>query len=200
MMKSISLLFAMQWEDPIRHYFLFMAWYHRIIDTFFQNNLIRRLTQPNLYSSRRTSIRSDNNFDNNLDTIWDIENQISNQTPKSYGRRRTLSPVQDYMRRGSKWTIGNATIGSDSGSQQINVSMNPSGNHPPIRGLRPSQIEDIKRRRSSALLRKSLQFSDHSPYSVWPASRPRTQSSFQVSPIRRRTSPRLSTHFETTDF
>jgi len=42
---------------------------------------------------------------------------------------------------------------------------------------------DFPRRRSSALLRRSLMHADHSPMSVWPQARTRSDSRFQVTVV-----------------
>lgn len=42
---------------------------------------------------------------------------------------------------------------------------------------------DPRRRRSSAMLRRSLVASEHQPYSLWPQARPRSESRFAVTPV-----------------
>lgn len=44
-------------------------------------------------------------------------------------------------------------------------------------------IADPRRRRSSALLRRSLLTTEHQPRSLWPQARPRSDSRFSVLPV-----------------
>lgn len=57
------------------------------------------------------------------------------------------------------------------------------------RGLRPVEMEPQGRRKSSVALRRQLQESDHSPFSVWPSHSARpSPTQPEVSELRRRMS------------
>jgi hypothetical protein len=149
------------------------------------------LTQPALFGGkRRSSARP--STQSKVPRVWDIEREISRGMN---GRRYTISPGGDSLgkRRGSEW----GPRGSVDGSQVSDSSLT-------VRGLKPDELEIKDRRGSSALLRKSLQNSIHSPFSIWPSNqlRPRSPSAILDQNIRRRTSftPKLQTHTESTGF
>jgi hypothetical protein len=149
------------------------------------------LTQPTLYGSkRRSSARP--STQPKIPRVWDIEREISRGMN---GRRYTISPAGDSLgkRRSSEWGPRSSVDDSQASDSSLTV-----------RGLKPDELEN--RRGSSALLRKSLQNTIHSPFSIWPSnqSRPRSPSAIldQNQNIRRRTSftPKLQTHPESTGF
>jgi len=59
------------------------------------------------------------------------------------------------------------------------------GDNQPLNDMNRMVATDRQRRRSSALLRRTLQTSDHSPYSVWPSARisPANTPRFVVTPV-----------------
>jgi len=81
----------------------------------------------------------------------------------------------------------------------LNISSNIQPNYD--RALSSYEMDNMYRRRNSALLRRTLQESEHSPYSIWPSNfrrptlsaRPNTPPSSVNASMRRR---RLSTHHE----
>ncbi len=134
--------------------------------------MTRRLTQPALYGFRRKSSAKPSPKPQ-FRQLWDIEKEISQEIT---GRRNTVNPIAESISRRK------ASEGSTDASTQSSIN---STN----RGLKPDQIEPRDRRGSSELLRKSLQNSIHSPYSVWPGSHDRflSPSAAQHQLIRRRT-------------
>ena len=126
---------------------------------------LRRLTNGSIYR-RKSSINPVSS-----QAVFDVESAAGRTTPTRAGRF-----FVNKMRRGSRWTKSPAdsvtnsitslnTTGVDTIPMRRPLSSTSSAN----RGLRPEELD--KGRRSSVLLQKSLRGSDHSPFSLWPASR-----------------------------
>ncbi|XP_074602663.1 uncharacterized protein LOC141856278 isoform X2 [Brevipalpus obovatus] len=133
------------------------------------NNLLRRLTQSNIYGRRKSS------------TAQGISNLAFVMGANEGGNRYSISP---------QGKDGQADDGDSNYNQTVNSESSIT------RGMRLEELEPRGRRKSSVLLRRQLQESDHSPFSVWPtnSSRPPNNSvgRFQVSEVRRRMSSLVS--------
>lgn len=159
---------------------------------------MRRLTQPAIYAW--TQSRNSDATTRSASPVG-IE-ELSIEGNMSGKRRYTFSPVKDAVeKRRSKSEERRPTLYFNSKTHSNSIS----GTIPTTRGLKPSEIEDKKRRRSSVLLRKSLQYSDHLPYSIWPANLAARSDSVSAAPPsgprKRRVTyaPNLQTHFEASD-
>jgi hypothetical protein len=103
------------------------------------------------------------------------------------GRRHSLYPPGmstlplDGDRRGS--TIHSTGTGARRGSTVLQASMARRTSAFCLKVPEATGPDAMQRRRSSAMLRKSLQATDHLPYSVWPQARPRSDSRFTVTPV-----------------
>ena len=107
-------------------------------------------------------------------------------------RRYTVTPARDMLNeRNNRMNNIESPI--------LNISSNIQPNYD--RGMSSYEMDEMHRRRNSALLRRTLQESDHSPYSIWPSTfrrptlsaRANTPPSSTNASMRRR---RLSTHHE----
>ncbi|RWS05082.1 hypothetical protein B4U79_08841 [Dinothrombium tinctorium] len=141
----------------------------------YQANMIRRLTQANIRKSGRAN---SNVSREDINEIWDVEKSVTK-------KGRSFSVYPPSRRKDSKWNIDQiSTQDSTIGSNQRNSLAELS-----VRGLKPSEIEARDRRRSSVAFRRTLQDSEHSPFSMWPNSRSRSPTQrFQVNEVRRRLS------------
>ncbi|XP_015782992.1 uncharacterized protein LOC107360786 [Tetranychus urticae] len=127
-------------------------------------NLLRRLTQATIHGSRRSSISQGAT---NPAFKGDSELGLPVKSKRGY----TINPSRRSSRLESE--NNNETIHSESSFG---------------RGLRPVEMEPHGRRKSSVALRRQLQETDHSPFSIWPANSPRPMGRFEVAEVRRRMS------------
>ncbi|RWS26052.1 hypothetical protein B4U80_11055, partial [Leptotrombidium deliense] len=176
----------------------------------FQANLKRRLTQANIKQSQTNAGFEDE------EGVFDIERSAGERS----GQRR-FSVFPGTRRKSSRWAGSTPEDVSRSSLPVFaNVFVNYTLQHSPeatihsgqgsiselsVRGLKPTELASIDRRRSSVLLRKSLQDAEHSPFSIWPSSDVRKSSAtprYQPNEVRRRMShfPRRSTQGENTRF
>lgn len=130
------------------------------------DNFIRGLTSGSIYR-RKSSLNP------GLPHMYDVESNMK----------------RNFSRRSSKWYPSTPNIEQATPHQSSSISsMNPAdlpGRRPisstssANRGLRPQDVAGS--RRNSALLRKTLKESEHSPFSLWPARTSREKLSSSSS-------------------
>lgn len=125
--------------------------------------MTRCLSQPALYGIRRKSSAFPSALPH-VSSVLNIEEETSQGVS---GQRNSISPVEKLTNRRKFSGVGRR----DSAAVPQLSTISPLS-----RGFRPEEIESRDRRRNNIQLRKSLQNSIHSPYSLWPSVQNRARA------------------------